>query len=100
MVGLLARGLQQPVTDLGTRGEGGLTVIERLRSHLPGMVDPHQAGRVAPFGVGQRSLGQGRIALGAGHRPVRVGRREHGAERPIKGAEDRVEEVAFAHGTL
>ena len=50
VVGFLAAGLFQQGTDGRVAGHQGLAVVQALGGDLPGVIDPHQAGRVAPGG--------------------------------------------------
>ena len=53
MVGFLGRGMAQGLCDLRLAGSQRLPLIKSLRSHLSGMVDPHQSARLLPLSFGE-----------------------------------------------
>ena len=72
VIAFLARGLAAAFPRGCRAGHQGLAVIERLGGDLAGMVDPHQAGHVAPLRLGEL----GGAAGGPRGGPARPGRRE------------------------
>jgi hypothetical protein len=51
MIGFLAGGVEHEFPDFGVTREQGLSVIQRLRGHLPGVIYAHESAGFAP-GVG------------------------------------------------
>ena len=53
MIVLLGGGMAHGSRDGGIAGGQGLSLVEGLRGHLAGMVDPHQANRLGALWLGE-----------------------------------------------
>ena len=69
-----------------------LTVVERLRGDLPGVIDAHQSGGMAAFGIAQ--FGGARAARNG---PLGICRCEERPQGAVKRADERVEQPVRLH---
>jgi len=99
VVSFFASGPQQHVANLWSPCEDRLAVIQGLGGDFAGVVDAHEAGRLAPFRCRKRDLVRARDAGGPGDGPRRRRGRKHGPEGAVHADEQVVDGAIGTHGT-
>ena len=94
VIGFGARRGHQHVARRGGAGDESLTVIQRLRGQLTGVVDAHERRAGTPFRSRQ---GVERLVRTARDGPGCPGRRKDGSQSTVKGGDGRVEKATGLH---